>query len=255
MSRRENFAARFRRNEPLTGVFQKFPHHQVTELLGTSKLDFAVLDSEHAPFDPSQLDSCLLAAAAWDLPLMVRIANATPDAILAALDLGASGIFVPHVDSAAKAAAIAKAAHYAGGGRGLSPSTRAGRYGLRDIETHMKQSDREILVVAQIEDAAALDDLPAIAETAGIDGLFVGRADLAASMGCGWTDPRLDEATARTADCARAAAKSCGAYAGDLAQARQLRAIGAAFIVAGSDQGMLRHEATRLASDLIETSG
>ena len=255
MSRRRDFAGRFRRCEPLTGVFQKFPHHQATELLGTSKLDFAVLDNEHAPFDPSQLDACLLAAAAWDLPLMVRIATASPDAILAALDMGASGIFAPHVDTPEKAAAVARSARYTGGGRGLSPSTRAGRYGLRGLEAHMADADSETLVIAQIEDVHALDALDAIAATPGIDGLFVGRADLAASMGCGWSDPRLDEATAHIADCARAAGKACGAYAGDLAHARQLRGVGASFIVAGSDQGMLRREADRLAAGLAETPG
>lgn len=250
MSRRDDFAARFARGEPLTGVFQKFPHHQVTELLGTTGLDFVVLDGEHAPFNPSQVDACMLASKAVDLPLLVRVALAGPEAILAALDMGASGVFVPHVDSAAKAAGIARSARYAGGGRGFSPSTRAGGYGTRGLQPYMDAADHEIVVIAQIEDAAALDCIGEIAGVAGIDGLFVGRADLAASMACDWNDPKLDEATRVIAAAAHQAGVVCGAYLANADLADQYRDWGISFFVVGSDQSALRAEANHLAASM-----
>lgn len=232
----------------MTGVFQKFPHHQVTEILAMSDLDFAVLDTEHAPFDPSQVDACMLAGMARDFPLLVRVARPDGDAILSALDMGATGVFVPHVDTPAKAASAARSARYAGGGRGFSPSTRAGGYGGRGLKPYMDAADRDVLVVAQIEDASALGWLPAIVATPGIDALFIGRADLAASFGCEWNDPKLDEATARIAQSARDAGIACGAYLADPAQAERYRGLGISFLLAGSDQGALREDANRLAA-------
>lgn len=213
-----------------------------------SDLDFAVLDTEHAPFDPSQVDACMLAGMACDFPLLVRIARTDADAVLSALDMGATGVFVPHVDTPAKAANAARFARYTGGTRGFSPSTRAGGYGSRGLKPYMDAADRNVLVIAQIEDASALGWLPAIAATPGIDALFIGRADLAASFGCDWNDPKLDEATARIAQSAADAGIACGAYLADAAQAARYRSMGISFLLAGSDQGALRQDANRCRS-------
>lgn len=247
MSRRGSFTRRLRGREPLTGVFQKLPHHQVTELLGASAIGFAVLDGEHAPFDPSTIDACQLASRAVDLPLLVRVATAAPEAILAALDMGAAGVLVPHVDSAEKAATAVRAARYAGGGRGFSPSTRAGGYGTRGLRDYMEAADRENLVIGQVEDAAALECLAAIAGTPGLDAVFVGRADLAASLGCEWNDPMLDDATRAIADAAASAGIACGAYLASPGDAPRYRAWGISFLIVGSDQGILRTGAEQLA--------
>ena len=82
----------------------------------------------------------------------------------------------------------------------------------------------------------------------GIDALFIGRADLAASFGCDWNDPKLDEATARIAQSAADAGIACGAYLADPAQAARYRSMGISFLLAGSDQGALRQDANRLAA-------
>jgi 2-keto-3-deoxy-L-rhamnonate aldolase RhmA len=248
VTRRDAFSDRLRDRAQMTGVFQKFPHHQVTEILATSDLDFAVLDTEHAPFDPSEIDACMLASMACDFPLLVRVARPDADALLSVLDMGAAGVFVPHVDTPGKAAAAARLARYAGGGRGFSPSTRAGAYGRRGLRSYMDAADRDVLVIAQIEDAPALKCLPAIAQTPGIDALFIGRADLAASFGCDWDDPKLDEATAQIAQSAADAGIACGAYLADPAQAARFRGLGISFLLAGSDQGALRQDANRLAA-------
>lgn len=252
MTRRSAFAERLRGTEPLCGVFQKTPHHQVTELLGQTEIDFAVLDAEHAPFDPSQLDSCMLASTAVDLPLLVRVARNAPDPILAALDMGASGVFVPHVACPDDAARAVRAAKYISGGRGFSPSTRAGDYGRRGLRPYMEAADGETAMVFQIEDAGALDHLAAIAGTPGAAGLFVGRADLAASMDVDWNDPRLDEATREIASAARAAGIACGAFLADAARAVEFRAWGVNFLVVGSDQSALKADVARTVRALAE---
>lgn len=247
MTRRTDFAQALRAGADLVGSFQKTPAYQNVELFARSGVDFVVLDTEHAPFDLAQLDACIMASHLGDLPLLVRIARNAPDAILPVLDMGATGVLVPHVASAEAARRASEAAHYVGGTRGFSPSGRAGGYGTRGLTPYIEQADREVAVVLQIEDAAALDHLDAIARTPGIAGLFVGRADLAVSLNVGWSDPRLDDAVAATAKAARAAGVGAGTYLADFGRLADYRRCGATFFIVGSDQSMMRTEAGRVA--------
>ena len=248
MTRRASFTHRLTSGARLMGTFQKFPAHQTVELLGQTSLDFVVLDTEHAPFDPSQIDASILASHAVDLPLLVRVPRNEPDVILSVLDMGATGIFVPHVTTIEDAENAVAASRYFGGRRGFSPSTRAGGYGRRGLREYMEAADREVAVVLQIEDACALKSIEGIASVRAVAGLFVGRADLAVSMDADWTDTRLDDATWRTAAAARDAGIAAGAYLGDLTRAAEFLDRGVSFFVAGSDQGALKGEVNRLAS-------
>lgn len=89
------------------------------------------------------------------------------------LDMGAAGIFVPHLTSGEMAKHVMSSAMYREGSRGFSPSTRTGGYGERSLEAFMNKADSEVAVVLQIEDGAALDQLDAIASAKGVAGLFV----------------------------------------------------------------------------------
>lgn len=248
MSRHASFATRLRHREALTGTFQKTPHHHVTEVLGLTGMHFIVLDAEHSSFDITQLDTCVLAARGADLPCLVRIAGKAPEAVLRALDMGATGVFVPHIVNADDAKEVSESAHYLSGTRGFSPSTRAGGYGTRGLNPYMEQADREVTVILQIEDARALHSLDAIAATPGVSGLFVGRADLAASMKLAWDDPWLDEATRSVAMACAKAGIACGAYLADERRHAEFAKWGVSFFVVGSDQGALRAEVSRVAA-------
>jgi len=248
VTHRASFAERLRSGMPSTGTFLKTPAYQSVELIAQTGLDFLVLDAEHAPFDPSQIDACVLASHVVDLPLLVRVSRNAPDTILSALDMGAAGVFLPHIITPDDARRATAAARYIGGERGFSPSTRAGGYGSRGLRDYMEAADREAAVVLQIEDAAALAHLDAIAATGGVTGLFVGRADLAASMGLDWNDQRLDEATAETAKAAKRAGVACGAYLADPAKVEIFRSWGISFFVVGSDQSAMKNELSRIAN-------
>src|SRR5690606_745512 len=118
MTKRQNgpiFAERLRANEPLIGTFVKTPCFQIAEILGRVGFDFIVIDEEHAPFNRETIDAMLLAAHAGDLPAFVRIGEPTEFSILAQLDAGATGVFVPHVDSVGKARRVAAACRYKNG--------------------------------------------------------------------------------------------------------------------------------------------
>ena len=123
------------------------------------------------------------ACRALGKPVVVRPPTGAAHALLQALDVGADGVVVPHVRSAADAAAVVRASHHSPGGRGYAGSTRAADYTRRAIGTHIPASAERTVVVAQIEDVEALDEVEAIAGTEGLDALFIGRADLAVSLG------------------------------------------------------------------------
>ena len=172
-------AARLAGGEALTGLIAKMPCAAQVESAGHAGFDFIVLDTEHGPGGGFALEEHLRASA---IPALVRVPG--PDAILAALDAGATGIVVPHVLDAAGAEAVVAAAHYPPRGRrGIALSTRAGRYGAVSLDDHLRRAAEETCVIVQIEDREALEHADAILAVPGVTGVLIGAADLALSLG------------------------------------------------------------------------
>jgi 2-keto-3-deoxy-L-rhamnonate aldolase RhmA len=221
------------------GTFVKTDSPQIVELLGMSSLDFAVVDAEHAPFDRCAIDRMMMASRAADLPLLVRLPDSRAPTIQSVLDLGAAGIVVPHVDSADIARAVVKRAKFHGGERGFSISPRFARYGTLARNEAIALGDAA-RVVCQIESRQALADVAAIAAVDGVDALFIGRSDLALSMGL--VDTRgaeMEAAVARITEAAEAAGRVCGMHVADVDEARRFVAAGVSWFIIGSDQGLL----------------
>ena len=238
--RRTAFRKRLRGREHLLGTFVKTPSPHATEMLGSAGFDFVILDAEHAPLDRSTLDLMLLAARATDLAALVRVAENNASAILGALDCGAAGVLVPHVDSAARAREVVAACRYRGGKRGYSGTTRAGGYGSKGMASFIAEQDEQVACVAMIEDLAALDQLEEIAAVPGLDGFFVGRGDLTAAMELdSSTHPRVHEAVARIAAAAKAAGIPVMVLPGNKADALAMSALGATAFIISNDQNFL----------------
>ncbi len=140
----------------LVGTFMKTPALDVLEVLILSGLDFVCLDAEHAPFDRAAMNACGALARAADLPLLVRVPQADAAEIGAALDLGATGVVVPHVIDVATATRVARAARFGHGGRGFAGSTRWAGFAGSDMATLLERSRSETVVIAQIEDPEAV---------------------------------------------------------------------------------------------------
>jgi 2-keto-3-deoxy-L-rhamnonate aldolase RhmA len=190
LTRHEGFKARLARRELMMGTFLKTPSPIVCEVLGLSPLDCICIDAEHASFGRMEVDGCIAALRAADMPSFVRVQTGNAGEILTVLDAGATGVVLPHVMSGESAAALAEAAHYAQGrpgGRGYAGSSRSARYTTKTMAEHVADSAAVTTVIAQIEDAEALNHLDAIASATNIDCLFVGRMDLTLSMG--FTNP------------------------------------------------------------------
>lgn len=244
---RSEFRQRVRAGQTLVGVFLKTPAHQVVELVGRTGLDFAIADVEHAPFNLETLDRFALAAHATDLPLLVRPAALDAAFIGQALDLGLDGVVAPHIDSAPSAARLLDAVQYGRGQRGFSPSTRAGSYGAPDAVAYRQASDARLSNWCQIEDAAALSQLDDIAKVEEIDCLFIGRADLALSLGVASTqDPKVAEAVKLIAAAGVRNGRTVGVFISSTTEIPDLMALGITVFVCGSDQSWLIGEGRRI---------
>lgn len=234
-----NLRDRINSGECVTGCFQKTPSHQVSEILGRAGLDFAVADMEHGPIGLGDLDRMALGARSVGLPLLIRSTSVAASAIWPALDLGCAGVMAPHVRNGGDAQALADAVKYRRGARGFSPSGRAGDYGTVVAAEYRERMDAESVIMAQIEDRDALDELDAIAGNPDIDVLFVGPADLSLSLGCGMNAPELDSAVEKVIAAAKRAGRAAGMFLGTSAQLPRWREAGMTVFVVGSDQSLL----------------
>lgn len=228
------------------GTFVKTDSPQIIEILGLCGLDFAVLDAEHAPFDRLTLDRMLFAGIAVRLPILVRIPDHRDATILSALDLGAAGIVVPHVDTEEHARNVVAAARFVGGRRGISLSARFGGYGTKPRAAAIRDAD-QCLVICQIESGEAVENLPRIAAVPGVGGLLIGRSDLALSLGL--ENPRhaqVMDAVHYIIAVARSRMLPVILVCGDEEEVHLFAAMGANAFVIGSDQSLLRDGASRL---------
>ena len=241
------FRERLQASERLIGTFVKTAAYQTVEVLGASGLDFVVIDAEHAPFDRSQLDTCLLAARAAQLPALVRIPDDSPRSVLDALDVGATGVLVPHARSAEDVRRVFAASRYRDGVRGFSNSPRAGQYGRIAMAEHVAASDRDTALLCQIEDREAVEAIDAIAAVDEVDCLFIGRADLAVSYGVfELAHAQVEAAVRRICEACVAAGKPVGVFLGDEREIKRWEALGATLFVIGSDQSLLRAQVATL---------
>ncbi len=227
--------------KPLLGTFLKTPHPHIVEVLATGGLDCVCIDAEHAPFDRTAIDLCVMAARAGGLPAIVRPASAAPHELLNALDCGADGVVVPHIRSADEAAQLARMAHYGPGGRGFAGSTRASGYGLTPITEHLNASAARTAVIAQIEDIEALDQIDAIAAVDGIDALFIGRIDLTVSLGCtSPDDPKVVAAVELIVAACDRAGRASGMFLSRPTDVAHWRNKGVSLFLLASDHNFIR---------------
>ena len=242
-----SFRDQLRAGELLAGTWIKTPHPHVVEVLSLSGLDCLVLDAEHAPFDRAALDMCILAARAAGKTVLVRPQSASHDQILNALDCGADGVILPHIRTAAEAKDAVKACHYVSGGRGFAGSSRAAAYTTKGMAKHRADA-KAVIVIAQIEDVEGVDNVEEIAAVAGIDALFIGRADLTISYAAQTPDDAIVvDAVERIVATGKATGRATGMFLGRTGDVPLWRKKGASLFILGSDQDFLLHGAAKLA--------
>ncbi len=186
MLRPNAIKARLAADEEVFGLFCSIADPTVVELIGCAGFDFVILDSEHTLVDPQELEHLIRAAEAVELTAFVRVPEHAPNAILRALDAGAMGVVVAHVRRRSDVDAAIQAARYAPQGMRSLNGGRVPGFGRIELTEYIRAANEEIMLIAMIEDAEGVEELPAILAGGGIDLVLEGAADLSQSYGVPW---------------------------------------------------------------------
>ena len=231
------------------GLWSSLSSNYSVEVIAGAGFDWLLLDMEHSPNDLESLLAQLQAAAPYGTHPVVRVPWNDMVTIKRVLDIGAQSLLIPYVQNAHEARVAVAATRYPPVGmRGVAGSTRATRFGR--IQDYAQRAHEELCVLVQVETQQALDNLEKIAAVEGVDGVFIGPADLHASLGYpGETNnpkivPIIDDAIRRI----RKAGKAPGILTGVEADARRWLECGGLFVAVGADVGVLARETEKLAA-------
>lgn len=185
MMQTNRMKAKFEAGEPAFGLSVMIPSTQIVESAAGMGFDWVLIDCEHGTVGVETMELMVMAAEASGLTPIVRPRTNTPEDILQAMDRGAQGVQVPHVNTAAGARAAVEAVKFhPQGRRSLAAGTRASGYGFRgSVVDFVTEANRQTLVCVQIEDEEALPNLDDILRVDGVDVFFIGPSDLSQSMG------------------------------------------------------------------------
>lgn len=212
-----------------------------TEVVAGAGYDWLLLDTEHSPGDALTVLPQLQVIAGYPgVSAIVRPASNDAVLIKRLLDIGAQTLLIPYVQNAAEAEAAVRATRYPPCGiRGVSGLTRATRFGRE--KGYFDKAAEDLCVIVQIETAEALGNLKAIAAVPGVDALFVGPADLAASIGFGadLSNPGLRKTVVDAISKIKAAGKPAGLLSGDPVLMKMAAEAGVDFLAVGVDAGLL----------------
>ncbi|MDP4032695.1 MAG: aldolase/citrate lyase family protein [Pseudorhodobacter sp.] len=231
------------------GLWNAIPGPVVAEVLAGCGFDWLVIDTEHAVTDVPDTLAMLQAMAPYPVSAVVRPAANDPVLIKRLLDLGAQTLIIPYVQNGDQARAAVAAMRYAPRGiRGMAGMTRACRYGA--VEDYASRVEDELCLLVQVETIEALGQIDAIAAVDGVHGMFIGPADLAASMGHPGNSGH-PEVVAAIEDGIRrivATGKPAGILAMDQGFARRCIGWGSGFTALGMDIALLVDAARGLAA-------
>jgi 4-hydroxy-2-oxoheptanedioate aldolase len=231
------------------GLWCTLSNAYATEAVAGAGFDWLLLDTEHSPGDVLSVLAQLQALSGYPgIAPVVRPAANDPVLIKRFLDIGAQSLLVPYVQNAQEARAAVAAVRYPPGGvRGVSALTRATQFGR--VRDYARLAESELCLILQIETQAGLDALESICAVDGVDAIFIGPGDLAASLGhigeLGHPAvvAAVEDAIARVI----AAGKPAGILAGNTDFAAHCIGLGTSFTAVGTDAGLLARGADGLA--------
>lgn len=238
---RNLFKAALTGDTPQIGIWNTVGGNTIPEMLAGAGYDWVLVDCEHAAIEAVEVLGALQAIGQWpDVSALVRPAANDPVLFKRLLDMGAQTLLVPYVETAAEAEGAVRAMRYGPQGiRGMAGMTRATRYG--QVEDYFTTAEQELCLVVQVETLTGIENLAAIAATDGLDAVFIGPADLSASMGLrGQTDhPDVDAVICDAIKSLVDMGVPAGVMALDPDTAKRYLALGASFVAVAVDLVLL----------------
>lgn len=230
------------------GLFLGLANPLSAELLAGCGFDFLLIDAEHGPNDLRSVQAQLQAIAACPVAALVRPPSHDAALIKQLLGAGVQTLLVPMVDTAEQAASLVAAMRYPPRGiRGVGTALeRSARW--NGVAGYFGAVEEELCLIVQIESSQGIENLDAIAQVEGVDGIFIGPADLAASMGyLGQPGhPEVQRVIKQAIASISRAGKIAGVFSSEPVLAAEYQACGALFLAVGADTSVLRGAAVRL---------
>ncbi|MTI18032.1 4-hydroxy-2-oxo-heptane-1,7-dioate aldolase [Rhodobacteraceae bacterium RKSG542] len=228
------------RSSKQLGIWTSLSNSLTAEISAGAGFDWLVVDAEHSPNDVLNVLPQLQAIAAYDVEAVVRVPTLDITFIKRYLDIGARTLLIPFVQNEQEAKDAVAFTRYPGAGvRGVSVGHRANRFGR--VKDYLHNASDDICVIIQAETREAIEELPKMVAVDGIDAIFIGPSDLAASFGHlgNPLHPEVQEAIATAVKICKEAGKAIGTLAPVEADARRYFDMGFDFIAVGSDLGLL----------------
>jgi 4-hydroxy-2-oxoheptanedioate aldolase len=239
------FKAALKDGKTQIGCWMGFADGYAADIMGTAGFDWLVIDGEHAPNDIRSIRDQLIALEPSPSHPVVRVPIGETWMIKQVLDVGAQNVLVPMVDTAQQARDLLQACRYAPEGvRGVGAAlARATRFS--SVSDYVETANAQICLLVQVETKAGIAALDDILAVDGIDGVFIGPADLAADMGFGGNSaaPEVQAVILGALEKIRAAGKAPGILSLNDDFTRQYLNVGAQFVAVGIDVVMLAQTA------------
>jgi len=248
------FKQGLRERRPQFGLWLSLAESYTAEVCATAGFDWLLLDGEHAPNDVRSLLAQMQAVSGYPVTPVVRVVEGTSTWIKQLLDVGARNLLVPMVETPDQARELVAATRYPPiGTRGVGGGAiRAARWGARPSYLH--EADEEVCLVLQVESALAMQNLDAICAIEGVDGIFIGPADLAASVGHRGNPghPHIQALTETGLKTIVTSGKAAGIIATDPALVESYLSLGATFVAVGVDVMLLAQGARNLSARFVK---
>ena len=248
------FRADLRAGKLLIGCWSSLASPVTAEILGLAGFDWLLMDGEHAPNEATTFVTQLMALKDSISAPVVRPPWNDPVMLKRLLDIGFYNFLIPLVGTAEEAQRAVGATRYPPQGfRGISVAQRSNKYGT--VKDYFKEVNDNICMLVQIESKEGIDNIDAICEVEGVDGIFIGPSDFSAAVGyLGQPNhPDVQSGMKHVMDRAKAHKKPIGILAPVEADARRYIEMGATFVAVGSDLGVLRMQ-TQALRDKFKTT-
>jgi len=253
MAMQQDIKTKLKQGQIVIGSFFRLPSPDLVEIFGEAGFDFIIIDQEHGPLTPETTSDLVRACDLVGMAALVRIPDNQPWFFQHALDVGALGVQVPQTRTAEDAKRAVRYSKFSPlGNRGVCRNVRAARYSARDRFDYLEGSNRDTVVVIQIESKEGADNLDEILSVPGIDAIFLGPYDLSQSLGLpGQVNHPLVRSTMKQIihACHRAGVAS-GVYADTEEAVRHWVAMGVQYIAVGVDTAMIYNLTSKMVKEL-----
>ena len=241
------FKAKLKKTQQI-GMWVGLADGYCAEIAANAGFDWLLIDGEHAPNDLRTILHQLQSIAAYPSQAVVRPVTGDVGLIKQLLDIGAQTLLIPMIETAEQAELMVKATRYPPEGiRGVgSALARASRW--NSLSNYLDEADEQICVLVQIESKKGLENIDAILAVEGVDGVFIGPADLSAALGHRGNPghPEVQEIIVSSIKKIRQAGKAAGILSADEKLAKHYLSLGTEFVAVGVDSSLLMKSMSQL---------